>query len=230
MMDRMDRARDNFLGEFASMQATMMQSQVRMRQNMARMHEEMRRHHALVHSQQLERFHGIDPMQAGLAPSPNSHVMGNWSSHAGGVATSVIDGDVYVNGEWVARVPRGRSVAVTQVDGMVQVNGEVVWAARDVRQRQKAVVNEAMRCSVASECSGDREDPCPVCLEQIRVGQTVRTLPCFHALHGHCAEAHFAAAAASLTGASARRGQSCVQCPLCRGQVGGDRGSRGGSA
>jgi len=216
------------------MQAAMLQrevdqlhSQAVMERQLRLIDQEIRSHHDRVHARQLERFHGLIMGMHGNVPhGADVHALGNWSSHADGVATAVIDGDVYVNGQWVAQVPPGRPAAVAQADGVVQVNGEVVWTHPEIWRQQQALVREAIRCSVLVECKEDREDPCPVCLEQIRAGQQCRMLPCFHALHGPCAEAHFVAAAEGSLGTARRRGrriaagQTRVLCPLCRAQVG----------
>mmetsp|Transcript_22707 Transcript_22707/g.53065 ORF Transcript_22707/g.53065 Transcript_22707/m.53065 type:complete len:228 (+) Transcript_22707:67-750(+) len=196
------------------MERRMASMQVRLHQDLARIRTQ---HHA------AEPLIGADinglGHARGVAYSDANNIRGNWASHMGGMATSVIDGDVYVNGQWVATVPVGQPASVQQADGVVRLNGEVIWVRRDLRKQQRALA-EARHSSLLTESAYDREDPCPVCLESIRRGQLVRTLPCFHVLHGHCAEEHFRASVASSTSpGGARRGTPQVLCPLCRTQV-----------
>lgn len=160
-----------------------------------------------------------------------------------GVRTSVVNGDVYINDEFVTRLPPGGPVSMETSNGVVRINGNVVWprageawlppeGTLEVQQplgdtadlpfagggpfappsrRHRAHSNveeatpvraeedpeeEATRVAYHSSCVGscprDHPEPCSVCLDDIKVGQQIRTLPCFHFLHRHCAEAHFA--------------------------------------
>mmetsp|Transcript_4089 Transcript_4089/g.8254 ORF Transcript_4089/g.8254 Transcript_4089/m.8254 type:complete len:193 (+) Transcript_4089:2-580(+) len=148
-----------------------------------------------------------------------SQQIGSWVVHSDGVATEVVDGDVYVNGQWVAQAVPGQPLLVTQVNGSVQVNGQFVWIDPAILQRQEdAILREAEENSVLAPCQDENEEICPVCLEPMEKGQLTRTLPCFHALHADCAGRHFAASSRSRR--DGLRARKHVQCPLCRARVG----------
>jgi len=156
----------------------------------------------------------------------NSWTFGS-GTFGGGVSTSVVNGDVYVNGQLVAQLPPGAPVSIQTVNNVVHLNGEVVWPQQggDViqqTQRGRAVMpppaharederSLAMRYSRVGVCDADREEPCPICLDDIRAGQRTRTLPCFHFLHQHCAESHFS---------QGENPADAVLCPVCRAEVG----------
>lgn len=153
----------------------------------------------------------------------------SWTSGTlGSVSTSVVNGDVYVNGQLVAQVPPGTPVSIRNVNNVVHLNGQIVWppqaegAIHQIRRRspgmpQPARAREpggqrlAMRHSVVGVCDADREEPCPICLDEIKAGQRTRTLPCFHFLHQHCAESHFS---------QGDNPADVVLCPVCRAEVG----------
>lgn len=226
-----------------------------------------------------------------------------------GVSTSVVNGDVYINGEFVTRVPPGGPVSLDSSNGVVRLNGNVVWprtgeeveiiaasglppevvaqrraAQADAAERRQGASNmgtmddwrrqqrqaeawlppegtlevlqpigdtadvpfapplrrhqanpsveeatpvraeeesveEATRVAYRSSCEGscprDHPEPCSVCLDDIKVGQQIRTLPCFHFLHAQCAAAHFARPSVLERGAHPE-----VVCPVCRVKVG----------
>jgi len=73
----------------------------------------------------------------------------------------------------------------------------------------RAAAAVAMANSRADVCNADFEDPCAVCIGDIRSGCHTRTLPCFHVLHRHCAEAYFN-----------QPGSIPVLCPTCRTPIG----------
>lgn len=173
-----------------------------------------------------------------------------------GVSTSVVNGDVYINGEFVTRVPNGGPVALDSNNGVVRLNGNVVWPRAGeaslppegapevhqplgdtfyppsrhhqaqpnveettVGQAVERAAEEATRIAYRSSCEGtcprDHPEPCSVCLDDIEVGQQIRTLPCFHFLHAQCAAAHFARPSVLTRGARPE-----VVCPVCRVAVG----------
>lgn len=143
------------------------------------------------------------------------------------VSLQTVNGVVFLNGHIVW--PRGAAVgagaagagvvlggaggAATAGDaGVVLVGTGVVAAA--------GAADVAMNNSRSSVCEANREEPCPVCLDYIQTGQHVRTLPCFHFLHRHCAEAHFNWSASNPDGAVG----GPVLCPVCRAPVVGGGG------
>lgn len=145
---------------------------------------------------------------------------------AGAVSTSVVNGSVYINGQWVAEVPDGAPVSIENRDGIVSLNGTAIWppraGARDQPQQAAAGAFEprdrrrrddpqsiALDSSRTGVSTKDYEEPCVVCLEAIRAGQQIRTLPCFHVFHRSCAEADFARDTRP----------NPVQCPMCRIEV-----------
>jgi len=143
------------------------------------------------------------------------------SNRGGGVSTSVVNGVVSVNGEQVARVPRGQPVQISNVNGIVYLNGQLIWPrqlAPDAPEPMQAVLGHRSReawldhCLI-SICEKDRTEVCPICLDDIRCGQYSCTLPCFHFLHRHCAEAYFDQSANGQNSGPAL-------CPVCRVRVG----------
>lgn len=82
-------------------------------------------------------------------------------------------------------------------------------------QESERACRQAFRCSLGGACAADREEACPLCLDEFRAGQPIRTLPCFHMMHQECAELHFGAPRASEPG-----GRPLVLCPVCRVEVG----------
>eukprot|EP00928_Gymnodinium_smaydae_P034499 TRINITY_DN2442_c0_g1_i1.p1 TRINITY_DN2442_c0_g1~~TRINITY_DN2442_c0_g1_i1.p1 ORF type:complete len:322 (-),score=41.42 TRINITY_DN2442_c0_g1_i1:224-1189(-) len=149
--------------------------------------------------------------------------------HSSGVSTSVINGNVYVNGQFVTQVPPGTQVSLETTRHVVRLNGRVIWpppppqahaqlelqAGTDVLSFYQHGLNQevadALRYSVVGICEVEREELCPICLDRIEVGQHTRTLPCFHFLHRRCAEVHFS---------RQRLSSGPVQCPICREVVG----------
>lgn len=178
------------------------------------------------------------------------------------VSTSIVNGEVYVNGEFVTRVAPGTAVSLETNNGVVRLNGDVIWpqpqpsgasgpqgntvnaavaagnglldapiavatggagngwgrtgagrvrAAGGVRGAGDDAESVAMRSSCVGISPIDHEEACSVCLDDIKIGQQIRTLPCFHFLHRHCAEAHFARPSVLERGA-----QPQVLCPVCR--------------
>jgi len=177
-----------------------------------------------------------------------------------GVSTAVVNGDVYINGEFVTRVPPGGPVSLDSSNGVVRLNGSVVWPrageawlppegtlevqqpigdtadvpfAPPLRRHQanpsvqdatpvhaaeeaeEEATRVAYRSSCECSCPRDHPEPCSVCLDDIKVGQQIRTLPCFHFLHTQCAAAHFARPSVPARGARPE-----VVCPVCRVKVG----------
>jgi len=156
--------------------------------------------------------------------------------------TSVVNGDVYVNDVLMARVPRSEPVCIDSSDGVVRLNGRTIWPRRGdarlppegtpevlqpsgdtadqplYRHRLRTGVEDAQSTALRSSCAGiaptDQQEPCCVCLDEIKAGQQIRTLPCFHFLHRHCAEAHFARPTVLEPGS-----RPCVACPVCRVKV-----------
>lgn len=174
------------------------------------------------------------------------------SEHAGyppqrqGIYTSVVNGDVYVNDEFVARCPPGGPVAIDSSGGVVRLNGRIIWTSdggrlggaslplegvseveqplaempdhalphRGARRAADDAERIALRSSRAGISPIDHEETCSVCLDEIKAGQQIRTLPCFHFLHRHCAEAHFARPSVLEPGTAPQ-----VVCPVCRVKV-----------
>jgi len=167
-------------------------------------------------------------------------VWGDGDVHGNAVSASVQNGCVIVNGQPVARVPQGGPVSLQTVNGEVRVNGQRVWPRPDAADTPAPQVGDtaagppqgrrqptreslerarlrALSHSREGACGADLAEPCPICLQEVRTGDRIRTLPCFHMLHHGCAEALFASPQ-QVRG----RGRLRVLCPTCRGEVGGD--------
>lgn len=155
------------------------------------------------------------------------------------ISVSVRDGVVSVNGEEVGRAPR-HGASVQASGGTIHVNGEVVWPPRsdslsasgrrdrawlthrlptapptDGLVRNHSLAEVALRNSLASTCTVKSQEPCPLCLDHVTVGQEMRTLPCFHFLHKHCAEKFFWEG----------HHVDAVCCPMCRLPVNVEQGN-----
>mmetsp|Transcript_26173 Transcript_26173/g.59585 ORF Transcript_26173/g.59585 Transcript_26173/m.59585 type:complete len:260 (-) Transcript_26173:181-960(-) len=77
------------------------------------------------------------------------------------------------------------------------------------RQRQRIRAFTLIKpCSRVSALESDSQQSCPVCLESLRSGQRVRTLPCFHMLHNNCSVRYY------------RTRGVLPSCPVCRWGVG----------
>ncbi len=167
---------------------------------------------------------------------PDSHFS---SSGMNSVTTEVRNGTVFINGQAVARPDGGGGISVQTINGRVLVNGEAVWPRADAgalpvaqghavgrrgrpHSRMQAAEATALRHSLVSTrgppCEGD--EPCAVCLEDIREGDETRTLPCFHCFHRQCAEAAFCQAANAAAASNNGSSPSAVCCPVCRCPVG----------
>jgi len=227
MQRDMERHAARMERQAARMQHDMERQAARMQRDMERRATRMQRDM----ERQAEQMQAIGPTEQAFPPGVMAAMGGR------GVSTSVSNGVVYVNGEPVALVPPGGPVALQNVNGTVSLNGQVVWppaaaagvagAAAGMTEgaatgtegdrppavRDPTAYQEAMRYSRLGVCGANRDEPCPVCLEDIASGQHTRTLPCFHFMHRHCAEAHFRRDAA--------RGEP-VLCPICRTNVGPD--------
>lgn len=200
------------------------------RHELRRMHrEQLRQTRSRQHDRGAGEDHWHDPF--GYSPMQRQSVN-----------TSVVNGHVYVNDELVTRVPHGVAVSINSSGGVVRLNGRTIWPrAGDAllppegtsevqqplgdtadmplrRHRFRAGVESAQSNALSSSCAGisptDQEEPCSVCLDDIKAGQQIRTLPCFHFLHRHCAEAHFARPSVLEPGS-----RPCVACPVCRVKV-----------
>jgi len=123
-----------------------------------------------------------------------------------GVTTAVVNGEVFVNGQMVAQVPNGGRLSLQTINGTVRVNGDVVWPPSE----RADAAEQVFRNTVEAVCEQDRDEPCPICLEQIVAGQRTCTLPCFHFLHRDCAEALFS---------SDHAASGAAECPICRANV-----------
>mmetsp|Transcript_108760 Transcript_108760/g.351123 ORF Transcript_108760/g.351123 Transcript_108760/m.351123 type:complete len:316 (+) Transcript_108760:44-991(+) len=78
------------------------------------------------------------------------------------------------------------------------------------RRRRRIRAFDLVRlCSRVGPLRTATADKCTVCLEELRLGQRVRTLPCFHALHDKCSARYFRACGVQPT------------CPVCRRHVAG---------
>jgi len=85
---------------------------------------------------------------------------------------------------------------------------EVVGGNRCSRRRHGQTMLRLVRAfSHVGLLEAETEDKCTVCLEDMEVGQVVRTLPCFHMLHGNCSSRYFRAFGVPLI------------CPVCRAPV-----------
>jgi hypothetical protein len=60
------------------------------------------------------------------------------------------------------------------------------------------------QCSRRQKLKKDQADSCPICLEKFSKSQQVRTLPCFHQLHGRCCAKYFKTPGVK------------PMCPVCR--------------
>jgi len=200
----------------------------RMARHVDRAHRPRQRHH---HHHQQQQQGGLQIMDHGGYPAGSAGGGGpaqpSWGrGHGQGISTVVSNGVLYINSQPVAHVHPNHGVNMQVINGVVYVNGEMVWPQPGGRGQvvpeasappppQEDPFEQAMQYSVRSACEACQKEPCPVCLEPIQVGDEMRTLPCFHLLHNHCAEAHFAQSAAR----SSRTGGP-VLCPVCRHVVG----------
>jgi len=191
-------------------------------QHIARQAQREARHRARQAQRELHNEHGGWAWPGARGNSWTSR-SGSWGS----VSTSVVNGHVYVNGQLVAQLPPGTPVSISTVNNEVHLNGQVIWpqgggGVIHQSQRRSLVMPRparahqdgrslAMRHSRIGVCDADREEPCPICLDEIRAGQHTRTLPCFHFLHQHCAESHFF---------QGENPEDAVLCPVCRAEVG----------
>mmetsp|Transcript_100591 Transcript_100591/g.300141 ORF Transcript_100591/g.300141 Transcript_100591/m.300141 type:complete len:364 (-) Transcript_100591:65-1156(-) len=82
-----------------------------------------------------------------------------------------------------------------------------VPSRRRRRRRGKSCLQLVCSYAVAGRLQAPTEDKCTICLEDMEVGQKVRTLPCFHMLHEACSTRYFSASGVSPL------------CPVCRAQV-----------
>lgn len=189
------------------------------RRHMERAEARMQRHTERMERHSMDRAH-----RAGHRQQQHSsmHIMNH--GRGGGISTVMSNGVLYVNNEPVAHVQPNEGMNMQMMNGVVYLNGAAVWPQPDNRGHRDFEpsapspdpIAMAMQYSVPSICNVTRcEEPCPVCLEVINRGDHMRTLPCFHLLHRHCAEAYF-----SQDSAHGSSPGGPVLCPVCRHVVG----------
>jgi len=75
------------------------------------------------------------------------------------------------------------------------------------RRRAKRTLQIMCSCTSPSRLSVPTEDKCTICLEDLEVGENVRTLPCNHVLHETCSMRFFGTSG------------GMTRCPVCRAHV-----------
>jgi len=130
---------------------------------------------------------GFPPPTAILVPPGAGGALVSVLLHLGqgGVAVAIPDTAVY-------------NEPVQEVDG---------GHRRGRRRRGRTVLKLVRAFSHAGPLATETEDKCPVCLEELGVGQVIRTLPCFHMLHANCSSRYFSASGVAPI------------CPVCRAPV-----------
>jgi len=105
----------------------------------------------------------------------------------------------------VAAAAQAVHEATALAEAEAGVPGEAVRRRR--RRRAKDSLQLVKICSRVGPLRSPTEDKCTICLEEMCVGQQVRTLPCFHMLHSGCATRYFSASGVAPL------------CPVCRGHI-----------
>lgn len=175
--------------------------QQELRQHLRQQHQQ----HRQQQQQRRQMHQGASWMRQQMAAA-QPEIARRSSVTNSGVTTAVLNGEVFVNGQSVFRVPTNGRLSLQTINGVVRVNGEVVWPPSE----RINAAEQVFRNTIEAVCERDREEPCPICLEPIVKGQRTCTLPCFHFLHQDCAAALFS---------SDRATSGAAECPVCRAVV-----------
>jgi len=174
-------------------------------------------------------------------PAPTAWTSMSTSGGSQGVSTSVVNGEVFVNGEWVATAPRG-ATSLEVRNGVVRMNGEAIWPRADHAQAQahsgglrriegvpedQSGEQEAIDWRLAGEQVPSAPSPVEVALRSSRTGvcDCDREEPCAVCLERITAGHHtrtlpcFHVLHRSCAEAHFRWHTTPVHCPICRTAV-----------